>query len=451
MFFFPTEPVNQPPILLNPVDKVNANLGQFLHYSIPPDTFYDSEDGYTPDLTLSLLDKDHAPVMLDSWLQLDSVNQVLYGVPLNATVTNFDVEYYLAASDSEGLITYDAMVVVIIPSTVIYNHVFEVEIDNSYPDFISDGNNIVKLGTRIANFYDEADAGTLYVDSLVEGSVIMGYSNRTLDIDICDLSVISALFDRMAYPNGTARLDFETFLMPDFPILYVSKRLQGSCVEFISTTPAGNVTALPVGKNIVVITVVPALVIALLLLFCCCISCCWYKRSRAGEEFLLHEEKPTYAKNRKPIFLNDELTGLEPRKPSQPVVLPDDISPFTATPKPVTPIDRKRPQPPSYQLPDYAKPSYTNPYFDHHNPDQLDYPSPKPDMYLVDMSLPNTRLPPPQYTLEPEYAEPSLPRTQHSPAMYSPPPVEVHRPPPRYTLPPPYEDEEAGFFPTSHV
>ncbi len=442
------EPVNQPPTLLNPVDIINANLGQFLHQPIPADTFYDREDGYTPDLALSLHDKNHVPVTPDSWLQLDAVNQVFYGVPLNSTVTSYDMQYYLVATDSEGLTEYDAIVTVIIPPTDTYNHVISVGVDNSYSDFIGDANNIIKLGTKVANFYGDANASALYIDSLTEGSVIMGYSNTTLDVNACDLTQINALFDKLGYANGTAKVDFSAFMMPEFPVLFVSKMLQGACVDVPTMMPPASVTALPVtNNNLVVIIVVPALIIVLILLLLAAVACCWYRRKRQGEEFLLREEKPTYAKNRKPIFLNDELVGLEPHKPNNPVVLPDDISPFMATPKPATPIDKKRPPPPTYDLPDYAKPSYTNPYFDHHNPDDTDYPHSKPDVLLVDMSMPNTRLPPPQYTPEPMYTHPD---SQRRP-VYSPPPVEIHRPPPRYTLPPPYEDEIAGFFPTSHV
>ena len=452
------------------MDKITISLGTFLHYSIPSETFYDPEDGYTPNLSLTLRTVDHTPVTPDSWLQVDAIEQVLYGVPLNATVTNYETQYYLTATDSEGLVAFDAMIVVIVPSTVIYNHVFSIEIDQSYPNFIADGNNIVQLGTRVASFYSDVNASELYVDSLHEGSVVLAYSNTSLDVSMCDITAINVLFNQIAYPNSTATLEFTKHMLPEYPLLFVTKRLQGVCTAVPTIVPT--VTALPViGKNIVLITVVPAVIIVALLLLLFCLVCCLYKRKRAGEEFLLPGEKRTYAKNRKPIFLNDELTGLEPNRPTRPVVLPDDISPFKATPKQATPLGKNRPAPPMYLLPDYAKPSYTNPYFDQHHTDLPDYPTPdekKPNILLVDMSLPNTRLPPPpRYTSQPEFTQPPLlPHRAHrtpvpttpamyspSLSMYSPPPVEVHRPPPRYTLPPPYHDEEGehGFFPTSHV
>ncbi|PIK39381.1 hypothetical protein BSL78_23769 [Apostichopus japonicus] len=66
-----TVSVNGVPILLNPIDIIVLTSGEVFKYHIPTDTFYDKEDGNTPNLSLSLLDEDYRSITSSSWIFLD--------------------------------------------------------------------------------------------------------------------------------------------------------------------------------------------------------------------------------------------------------------------------------------------------------------------------------------------------------------------------------------------
>lgn len=102
----PTNTKNYPPTVKNPVDKVEAFVGQLLVYEVPKDTFYDPED-FT-ELKLTLLNEDRTKLEPNNWLQFDSKNREFYGVP---GLNDKNQQYILMAEDKDGFSTNDALVV----------------------------------------------------------------------------------------------------------------------------------------------------------------------------------------------------------------------------------------------------------------------------------------------------------------------------------------------------
>lgn len=123
--------VNFPPVPRNQVDHVNATVGQLLVFKVPEvcillipiifidansthkcllflqDTFFDSEDGSSRNMKMSLLTIDRRSIPSYDWLQFDSKNQEFYGVPMSTDVGR--KEYQLVVTDKEGKKTYSSI------------------------------------------------------------------------------------------------------------------------------------------------------------------------------------------------------------------------------------------------------------------------------------------------------------------------------------------------------
>ena len=90
-------PVNTPPTLMEPIGNLTAEINVPYAFRIPSNTFYDKEDGYTPDLHLDIYDPRGNP-FVSNWLRVDP-DQTLRGTP-NALG---DTRIGLIVTDKKGL------------------------------------------------------------------------------------------------------------------------------------------------------------------------------------------------------------------------------------------------------------------------------------------------------------------------------------------------------------
>lgn len=131
-----TPPTNFSPILRNPIDHINATVGELLVYRVPDDTFYDPEDQDSRILKMTLLTGDRQAIPLNNWLQFDSKNKEFYGIPGVKDVG--EQEYHLVCEDSGGLPASDSLVVVVRPLPRIrYNVEFSVTVEIPYESFVN--------------------------------------------------------------------------------------------------------------------------------------------------------------------------------------------------------------------------------------------------------------------------------------------------------------------------
>ncbi|XP_054740796.1 uncharacterized protein LOC129246213 isoform X1 [Anastrepha obliqua] len=87
---------NTPPMIRTRLQKFAVTSGKAFSYSVPQDTFYDTED--LTNLRLDLTDKDGRELKASSWLQFNPETHVLYGLPLDDSVSKW--QYRLSATDS---------------------------------------------------------------------------------------------------------------------------------------------------------------------------------------------------------------------------------------------------------------------------------------------------------------------------------------------------------------
>ncbi|KAJ8976623.1 hypothetical protein NQ317_009715 [Molorchus minor] len=116
-----TPPGNFSPILRNPIDEINATVGELLIYTVKEvsvlviqkrvDTFYDPEDVDPMKLNISLLTGARKPIPAKNWLQFDSKNREFFGIPRKVGRS----EYQLICVDSGGQMVGDSLEVVVHP------------------------------------------------------------------------------------------------------------------------------------------------------------------------------------------------------------------------------------------------------------------------------------------------------------------------------------------------
>merc|ERR1719309_386162 len=106
------EKTNFKPRLINPIDSIDATLGEKLVYQVADDWCYDTEDGSSRNLKLSLqLTKSNGALPKSSWIQFDTQSRQFFGVPLEEDKTENPVEYSLMCTDRDGLVEVDAIII----------------------------------------------------------------------------------------------------------------------------------------------------------------------------------------------------------------------------------------------------------------------------------------------------------------------------------------------------
>ena len=101
-----SKPTSDPPVANRSISTTVPLCSQ-LNFTVPFDTFYDTDDGDTRNLHLVLLTESKQPVGLRSWVQLDSSKQIIYGYPRidESRPIQKIYRYLLAATDKAGYST----------------------------------------------------------------------------------------------------------------------------------------------------------------------------------------------------------------------------------------------------------------------------------------------------------------------------------------------------------
>ena len=349
---------DRPPKLQNPINQIEVHIGKYYQYQIPYNTFNDSEDGYTRNLSLSVNLIYGKPLPTGAWLMFNETSQTLYGIPLWQDIVDDNKDrimtIILMAKDSAGQIKKDAIQVVYNKSHYMgHSHKIHLEFDGDFKDFMQSRNSMIIVGRDIAEFFGDLTLDFVTFLEVNSGSLNFVWSNSSLAGEKCHRNEIQDLFDKIADANGSVTQDFANLFSNS------SLNITSAKLEFVSvcllplTTMKGtaNVTDAPESSSdnsdndkFWIEVVIPALVailllviVALILLICC--------RHRNSRKKLSKSEKPMFLEDRCPIIFPEELEMTDPNlKPKTPLVLPSDL--VSEPPPPVPPHrGRASPQP----------------------------------------------------------------------------------------------------------
>ena len=303
------------PILLNPLSIIVIKEGQPFYYSIPFDTFFDIDDGFTDNLDLTL----HST----SWAQLTERNVIEF-LPLSTEVNNdavTDHSIEITFQNSKGESTSEFLQVRVIPQQPLSNFV-QIFIEGNFTSF---NQNLSSKLDVVSKLIGTAETTEIFIGEFTSGSIAITYSN--LSIPNFDCSMFVDWFTSV-YVNGDYTSEFKSRLSPyiltGIPLIIgtCSGAEQTAPIVFESIMPSlGSVGGSISERVIWLAVVIPALLIGCLLLVGGVILFVNYRRRRSERDEVPF--KQTYLK-RKPITLPGEVEAL-PYRSRKPCILTDDL------------------------------------------------------------------------------------------------------------------------------
>ncbi|XP_061617521.1 dystroglycan 1-like [Phyllopteryx taeniolatus] len=332
--------LNSMPEIRNPIDQVNAWVGTYFELKIPPDTFFDKEDGTTDKLRLTLKHPPREAVSETSWIQFNSTIQLLYGLPEEQHKGKH--EYFMLATDKGGRSVMDAFEVQV-------NHwstndkpsvVFAARFHGDPKILSSDVHKKILLTKKLAYALGDRNSSTVTLQSITKGSIVVEWTNNSLSQSSCPKEQITVLSNRIADPQGAPKPSFIKAMEPEFKPINISVRGTNKCQSF-TFIPPGEVTPIPdlptatpspgTGRrssdDVYLHTVIPAVVVAALLLIAGIIAMVCYRKKRRGK--MTMEEQATFIKKGVPIIFADELDDSKsPPSSSIPLILQEEKPPL---------------------------------------------------------------------------------------------------------------------------
>ncbi|KAG7263553.1 hypothetical protein CRUP_011491 [Coryphaenoides rupestris] len=335
---------NQRPTIRNPIDEVNTWVGTYFEVKIPPDTFYDKEDGTTDKLRLNLKKTPNEAVTEASWIQFNRSIQLLYGLP--EVQHEGSHEYFMLATDKGGESIMDAFEVHVNrwsandkPSVV-----FSARFHGDPKTLNDDVQKKILLAKKLAYALGDRNSSSVTLRSVTKGSIVVEWTNNSLQQNPCPKDQITVLSNRISDPQGKPKLPFIKAMEPEFKPINISIRGTNRCQSY-TFVPPGEVPA-PVPPAVTVLpgtgrrssddvylhTVIPAVVVAALLLVAGVIAMVCYRKKRKGKMTI--EEQATFIKKGVPIIFADELDDSKsPPSSSIPLILQEEKPPLLPPPE----------------------------------------------------------------------------------------------------------------------
>jgi len=313
-----------PPELLNALPNIEIEAGRFLWFRIPNDTFFDIEDGSTEHLSLlPLMTDDGHTVQPTSWVKLNKINQVLYGLPLKE---NLGVHrFVVAAIDSSHQIVKSPIAVTVLKSKIAdkLSHEFSITLDLDFKKFIYDLDTQFAVINKIAQAFGDADSRKITITGIFEGSVEIRWTNNTIPLDPCPVKAIMELSKYFIHENGTLNETFVLSMLP-YHVISAGGAPRGSCLDEHMPSNTTDVShkekstsplyppepekriVPPSNLLLYIVVAIVVFVVLLLILIIICIAC--YKRQRRRREKEgIENEKLSGLHKGIPIIFADEL------------------------------------------------------------------------------------------------------------------------------------------------
>lgn len=345
-------PSNLPPILRNPVDHVNATVGELLLFRVPDDTFYDPEDVDPNNLKLQLFTADREPLPSDHWLQFDVKNKEFYGVPSSTDFRR--MQYQLVCEDSGGLTASDTLIVEVHPShKAKYNLEFSMTIEVEFESFVKNPDMKRKFVEKLQSLFKDDNVNNIHLGSFAKGSsltkpsTVISWYNKTLVKDECPWGELKKLESILINNERSMSNHVYTIMEGDFVVIAFSIQHLGVC-KMTTTTPSLPTripeSIVPIDEGVphetnegapqesnddyLVTFIVPAVIISAMLLLAAIAACVLYRRRRSGKMNLEEDGRQSYGNKGIPVIFQEELDEKPEPGTKTPVILKDEKPPL---------------------------------------------------------------------------------------------------------------------------
>jgi len=319
----PTTFDNSMPQIKNPVDTINIMAGELLQHQVPEDMCFDSENGLTRYLDLSLLTKQRLEVTSDNWLQFDKKNQEFYGVPLEGDVGR--EAYQLVCADSQGLMAIDGIEVHVVGRP--FDERFNMEFVFVFNDTLDDGqrltNNRMRIMKTIARIFNDADTSNVVLKTIDPSSLEVVWYNKTVEDQSCPRNWLQKTKNFLMDKDGMPRQHVILNFAPEFHLSDIKMIELGACVNLPKPDPTeeGDFPLFTAGQEYILTFLVPALIIVAMLLFAILIACLLHRKRKAGKMDMF---KPEALPPRIPVIMQDELSDDNFNTCKQPIILREE-------------------------------------------------------------------------------------------------------------------------------
>ncbi|XP_037617003.1 uncharacterized protein LOC119483053 [Sebastes umbrosus] len=247
--------MNLPPEVLQSIPVLMATVGFPFHFSIPPKTFQDPEDGDADALSLEIRLIDGPPLSVGTWLALDGLE--LHGVPLEVDLQFAPQHLLLAARDGQGLSTRLPLTLDLRRSPVDPCHVFTLTAQRSLHSVLRHRRRVELLLRKLSRFFNSSSSRHLSVVSMRPGSTVVSWYNYSLcgmahsRVTLCRVDRIQSMWLAMRSADGSVSPAFREAMLPEFPITKVGPvSYRRDCFStttplFDGSTPAVHTTLTP--------------------------------------------------------------------------------------------------------------------------------------------------------------------------------------------------------------
>ncbi|XP_033227908.1 dystroglycan isoform X3 [Belonocnema kinseyi] len=331
--------VNLNPILRNQIDRLNCTVGQLFVFKVPDDTFFDTKDGSTRNLNLSLKNADGTEISPDEWLQFDSKNQEFYGVPMKSD--DKSRSYMLEARDKEGLSARDSLKVnVYHPPPVSYSVEFSMTLEIPYDEFVKSAKRKRLFIEKVCELFGDRDTSTVSLESITRGSTVVTWRNKTLATSRCPNEDIDKL-RRVVVKEDKTLTDLVDILMGgnDFPVKQITLTPLGSCLGELTGvhTPDSFIPSFDDSRSVgtstddyLITFVLPAIIILAMLVLAGIIACIFYKRRRSGKMSVSEQddERQSFRNKGIPVIFQDEFDEKPDPGNKSPIILKEEKPPL---------------------------------------------------------------------------------------------------------------------------
>ena len=237
--------LNQRPVVRHELEPLNVTLCNGLfEYSLPYHTFFDSEDGHTPNLTLSVLDSNSISLSENYWLTMHESQTIVAYPNVDALKTQPEsgYEFLINARDSYGLSTNLAIKVfyeeVHTPqSNYEITFVLEAKFAN-----MTRSTDQVRVLLQILAGYMGGSEKSIRVHSFLRARVnsttsFFTWSNCSFLSGDCDLLGIMETSKRLKNANGQISEQLKAAFLPYFALQFVFEQRLGTCVDDTNVRP----------------------------------------------------------------------------------------------------------------------------------------------------------------------------------------------------------------------
>ncbi|KAH0616448.1 hypothetical protein JD844_027551 [Phrynosoma platyrhinos] len=228
----PIGQINNSPRIMNALKWITATIGYKFSFSVPPNTFYDQEDGNTTQLTLGIKPADGFPEGRKSWLQFNSSYQTMDGYPLDNDFQYSPQEFLLFATDSGGLRTSDTLIIEMLRPTTIPCHIYTVRTKNSYHSFLRNREKVNLFFEKLSNYLTDGSPGNMVLLHLKPGSTaITWYIKSFCTITTgCARDEIQDVLIKLGVPGRNLNPNFVEAMLPDYKVYQLEDvKYKGIC------------------------------------------------------------------------------------------------------------------------------------------------------------------------------------------------------------------------------